>query len=70
MLGEDFSQQRQKFLGAIFLVAGNQHDVLPLAGPVEAVVNDPGIFGKGTADMPERGCGKDDESKLFSRKKV
>ena len=44
-LGEDLAQLRQGFLGAILLVAGDQHDVLSLARPVVAVEDDPGILG-------------------------
>ena len=43
MLGEDLGELRQRFLGAIFLVAADEDDVLALAGAVEAIVDDPRI---------------------------
>ena len=45
MLGEDFAELRQRFLGTVFLVAADKHDVLALAGAVDAVVNDPLVAG-------------------------
>ena len=36
---------RQRFLGAILLIAADEDDVLALAGSVAAFVNDPGNLG-------------------------
>ena len=36
---------RQRLLGAVLLVAGDEHDVLALAGAVAPFVDDPGIVG-------------------------
>ena len=42
-LGEDLAQLRQGLLGAILLIARNQHDVLSLARAVAALVDDPRV---------------------------
>src|SRR5262245_44895315 len=41
MLRQDLPELRQRFLGAIFLVAGNQDNVLALAGAFRPLVDDP-----------------------------
>ena len=40
MLGEDLAELRQRFLGAILLIAADEHDVLALAGTVAAFVDE------------------------------
>ena len=40
-LAEDLAQHRQRFLGAVLLVPGDQHDVLALAGTFLTFVRDP-----------------------------
>ena len=49
MLGQDLGELRQCLLGAVFLVAADQDDVLPLAGPFAPLVNDPRVVGPGGA---------------------
>ena len=41
--GQDLAELRQSLLGAVLLVAGDQHNVLAIAGPGDTVVHDPGI---------------------------
>ena len=45
-LGEDLGQLRQRLFGAVFLVAADQHDVLPFARPIAAVEDDPRLTGR------------------------
>ena len=45
MLREDLRQLRQRLLRAVLLVAADQHDVLPLAGPVAPGQSDPAVIG-------------------------
>src|SRR5205807_2124141 len=43
MPGEDPGQLRQSFLGAIFLIAADEDNVLTFTGTIEAVVGDPRV---------------------------
>ena len=44
-LARILAELRQRLLGAVFLVAADQDDVLALAGPVAPFVDDPRIGG-------------------------
>src|SRR5262249_55408361 len=50
--GEDLGQLRQRLLRTILLVPADQHDVLPLARPDRALVDDPGVGRQGGDDEP------------------
>src|SRR5262249_47967497 len=52
--GEDLGQLRERLLGAVFLVAADEDDVLALAGALEAVVDDPGVGGAGTGHTQQK----------------
>ena len=41
--GQDLGELRDQLLRAILVVGGDQDDVLPLAGPVRALDDDPGL---------------------------
>ena len=43
VLGQDLGQLRQSLLGAVFLVAADEDDLLPLAGTVGPLDYKPGI---------------------------
>ena len=43
MLGENLAELRQRFFGAVFFIAGDEDDVLALAGAFAALIDDPGL---------------------------
>ncbi len=43
MLGENAGEFREGFLGFVFMVVGNEHDLLPFAGAFGADVGERGV---------------------------
>src|SRR5262249_54494855 len=61
LLGEDLADLRQRLLGTIFLVAGDEDDVLAFARTGASVVNDPQRIGFLVAGLEGGGEQSDEE---------
>src|SRR5207245_7698822 len=59
LLGENLAELRQRFFGAILLIAAEEDDVLALSRPVGAVVNDPLLLSAAR-------CRRGEEHKAYS----